>query len=108
MPWVVSSLLSQKSVGRFFMPKVAIIQRVLTKYRRSFYQKLKQQLEFNGIDLEFIHGLGNSFDQSIGYLDCLPWAKAVREKYIKVGKYNFIYQPYSRLLTGSDLIIVQQ
>ena len=90
------------------MPKVAIIQRVLTKYRMPFYQKLKQRLESDRIDLEFIHGLGDGFDQSIGYLDCLPWAKAVREKYIKIGKFSLIYQPYSRLLAGADLIIVQQ
>ena len=41
------------------MPKVAIIQRVLTKYRMPFYQKLKQRLESDRIDLEFIHGLGD-------------------------------------------------
>lgn len=90
------------------MKKVVIIQRVLVKYRLPFFIGLKEKLSKEGIDLHLVHGLGNKADYKKELLARLEWAHAVKERYISIGEYSFVFQPYLRFLRDADLVIIPQ
>ena len=104
-----SDLVDRRKANRMKKrPKVIIIQRVLSQYRVPFFEGLKVALDSHQVELDLIHGVGNLKDKKKEFLGRLQWAQEVPEKYLNMGDFFLVFQPYLKLLKDADLIIVQQ
>jgi glycosyltransferase involved in cell wall biosynthesis len=88
--------------------RVTIVQPRLLSYRVEFFNRLRAQLEAQGIDLTLVHGSGTKDEVTRRDEAHLPWAKVVRNRYLSFGERNLLYQPVWRAMRDSDLTIVQQ
>jgi len=87
------------------MKKVVFIQRVLKKYRVTFFELLRSNLLQKGIELILIHGregTKESLRKDAGFLN---WATEIRNIYFPFG---LLYQPCLKLTKDADLVIVEQ
>lgn len=94
--------------GREFRQRVIILQRVMPHYRLPFFRRLRENLAARGIDLAVLYG-----DERPGTLPATvpldePWATWLRNRYLKVGRRELVWQPALRQLQDSDLVIVEQ
>lgn len=90
------------------MKKVAIFYRFLPQYRVDFYNKLRESLAEEGVELSLIYG--KSIDGNAAKKDevDLPWATYVQHKIIKIAGIDFMWQPYLKYVKDKDLVIVEQ
>ncbi|MBD0296096.1 MAG: glycosyltransferase family 4 protein [Flavisolibacter sp.] len=88
------------------MKKVLIIQRTLPHYRVSFFNKLKQQLNNQGIELTLLYGK-NADSLKKDEVD-IDWAIYIQNQTFHLGKVELYWQPAIAHLAGKDLVIVEQ
>jgi len=88
--------------------KVVIIQRVLSHYRRSFYELLRERLVDADIELVLIHGSPSKDEARKKDGAEITWAHHINNKCIKIGPHKLYWQPCLRHIRGVDLIIVEQ
>ena len=89
-------------------PRVVIVYKSFPQYRRSFYAGLREECARRGIDLQLVHGQATAADLAKGDSISLPWATQVRNRFLRVGGRQLIWQPVWRLVRGADLVIVEQ
>lgn len=87
------------------MPRVTIVQRILTQYREPFFEELRQCLERKGIELNLVYGQGTEFENSRGDQVQLEWADWIDNTYLLGG---LVIQPCYSKIKDSDLVIVEQ
>lgn len=88
--------------------RVTIIQRRLTHYRLSFFEKLKDHLERNGIELELVYGNPNKNELRKGDSADISWAHKVKNIYFKILGRSLCWTKLPRFVYGSDLIVITQ
>ncbi|HLF35584.1 MAG TPA: glycosyltransferase family 4 protein [Cyclobacteriaceae bacterium] len=88
--------------------KIVIIQNRLTHFRKPFFERLKNELNLSGIKLVLIYGQPSRQDMAKHDNVIISWGIEVRNKIIKLGKYNLVWQPCISYLGDADLIIVEQ
>jgi len=87
--------------------KVAIIYRYIPQYRQCFYEMLREKLDKIGIELVLIYGQpSQKLALKKDSID-LHWARKVRNLYIKIGRWEFCWQPVLPHIRVVDLIIVE-
>ncbi len=90
------------------MKKVTIIQKALPKYRLEFYNKLRDKLYENNVELNLIYGKRNKRDALKGDEADLDWGICVPNKIFKLGSTELYWQPCLKHLKNSDLVIAEQ
>ena len=90
------------------MSEVTIIQRVLTHYRVTFFERLRAELASQGVDLRVIVGQPTKEERDKGDRGHLSWAEPIQNRYFSVAGHRVVWQPCLRSLRTSDLVIVEQ
>lgn len=90
------------------MKKVLIIYRFLPQYRVEFYNQLKETLKENNIELQLIYGKTNKVDALRNDEVDIDWAHYIPNKYVKLGKFEILWQPCLRYIRKKNLVIVEQ
>lgn len=88
--------------------RVVVIQRILPHYRVPFFNLLRELLQERGVDLELIVGQAAIWESSKNDEGSLPWAKIVKNRYIKFGNRHVVWQPVWAATRGADLVVVEQ
>ncbi len=89
------------------MKKVLIIQNILPHYRKDFFDRLKNELTTHNIELEFLHGIAHG-TTALKKDECkIEWAHIIKNRYLKIGKKELIWQPILKYLNDKDLVIVE-
>jgi len=88
--------------------KIVIIQRLLTNYRRPFYELLRKRLAHDGIELVLIHGNPSKSESQKKDASEITWAIHCKNRCIKIGSHVLYWQPCLKFLRGADLVIVEQ
>lgn len=104
MNWLLCLLQVQKHK---YLKTVLIIYKFLPQYRVDFYNRLKVELLKNDIKLEVIYGNSNKNDKLKNDEIHLTWAKFLKNRRLRIGKKEIVWQPCLRFLKNKDLIIVQ-
>lgn len=91
------------------MKKVAIIYRTLFQYRKDFYNQLREALLKEGVELTLIYGklASAEFETRKDQVD-LEWGKFIRNRSIRLGKVELIWQPCLSDLRDKNMVIVEQ
>jgi L-malate glycosyltransferase len=88
--------------------RVAIVQRALRRYRADLYDRLRADLEQDGIELQVFHStLPPHLDARDDALD-LPWGRHLRRRVLRLGHRHLVWQPLVPELRTADLVIVEQ
>jgi glycosyltransferase involved in cell wall biosynthesis len=90
------------------MKKVLIIYKFLPQYRVDFFNKLREELFKEDIELQLVYG--KSLNKNALRKDevDLAWAHYVPSKLWHVGGTELLWQPCLKYLKDQDLIIVEQ
>jgi len=91
-----------------YKARVAIIQAVLTQYRKPLIEMMRLELEANGVELIVLYGDRNEHHDDLGDLVELDWGSKVRNCEITIFGIKLVWQPVLPYLKGVDLIIVTQ
>ena len=89
-------------------PRVAVISKSLSHYRKPFFEQLRKRLEECGIEFILIYGEPDESDSSKNDFVEIPWAHKIENKIIHFGEKTFYWQPCLPLLKNVDLVIVEQ
>lgn len=88
------------------MHKVVILNKSLIQYRKIFYERLKEELNENNIELELIYGKGGNEKKAIKDEIDIKWATYIPNKTITIGNTDLTWQPCLKYLKNKDLVIV--
>lgn len=88
--------------------RVTIIQRVLPHYRVPFFSLLTEKLLEHDIALKIIYGQEYPGTVPMTHYVGEPWATQVRNKYIKIGNKELVWQPIISHVRGAELIVIEQ
>jgi len=89
-------------------PHVLCFQQRLTHYRETYFQQAKDTLAAKGIAFDLVYGQPDAAAQIRKDSGHLPWAHAVQEKTIQLGKFSGVWVPMPVTLARPDLVIVTQ
>lgn len=85
---------------------ITIIQRRLTHYRVPFFLALRESLDMAGYSLRLLHGEGTSQEAAKRDSGHIEWAEKLHTTYLARGR--LCWQPFSRQVAGSSLVIIPQ
>jgi glycosyltransferase involved in cell wall biosynthesis len=88
------------------MFKVLILYKSLPQYRVAFFDLLREELSKNNITLELIYGDADYKGRSDSATN--DWATFKKNKYLKIGKSQLIWQPCLKEIKSADIVIVEQ
>jgi len=88
--------------------KVAIAQARLHHFRVPFYERLRELLAQEDVDLTLIYGQPNKFEQAKKDSGNIDWAIEIKNLRWTIGPVELLWQPYLKYIKGYDLVIVQQ
>ncbi|QHT67124.1 glycosyltransferase family 4 protein [Rhodocytophaga rosea] len=88
------------------MKKVLIIQRLLPHYRADFFNRLKQKLDAQGVELTLLYGK----DEKSAKKDEveISWATYIPTRTFHLGKIELFWQPGLDYLKDKELVIIEQ
>jgi len=86
--------------------KVLIAYKFMPQYRIDFFNRLKDQLDQDGIDLEIVYG--RSAHSNRNDEKRLDWAIYRKNRIFGLRGVSFYWQPITDLIKGKDLVIVEQ
>jgi L-malate glycosyltransferase len=88
--------------------RVAIVQRAVRRYRRGFFDRLRDELARDGTRLALFHSnLTPEDDPRPDALE-IPWAVHLPRRNVALGSRGLLWQPYHRALRSADLVVVEQ
>jgi hypothetical protein len=88
--------------------RVAIVQRAVRRYRRGFFDGLRDELARDGTRLALFHSnLAPEDDPRPDALE-VPWAVHLPRRNLAVGSRGLLWQPFHPALRSADLVIVEQ
>ncbi len=90
------------------MKKVIILYKFLPQYRVEFFDKLRNSLLEEGVELQLLYGKLKNQDAKKNDERDLPWAEYRESKIIKLGSTELLWQPSLDKAKVADLIIVEQ
>lgn len=85
-------------------PRVVVVERQLLQYRVSCYEKLRELLAAEGIELQLLIGTGTPAERMKKDEVTLPWAIQIPTRYLFREK--VCWQPFGDYARGADLVIV--
>lgn len=88
------------------MCKVVILYKSLPQYRVAFFNLLREELSKKNITLQLIYGDADYKGRNDSATN--NWAIFKKNRYIKIGKRQLIWQPCLKEIKGADLVIVEQ
>jgi L-malate glycosyltransferase len=88
--------------------RVAIVQRAVRRYRRGFFDGLRDELARDGTRLALFHSnLAPEDDPRPDALE-IPWAVHLPRRNLALGSRGLLWQPYHPALRTADLVVVEQ
>ena len=84
-----------------------IIQRVLTSYRESFFERLRLDLAEASVDLEVLVGPSDDLEKGRGFEGKLPWAVRTNSRVFRLGRRRLVWQSVLGRTQGADLVVVE-
>lgn len=85
-------------------PRVLIVERQLLNYRTGFYNRLRDLLAAEGIELQLLVGEGTLAEKMKRNEAELPWAEHIPTHYLSQS--GLCWQPFGRQARNADLVIV--
>ncbi len=85
---------------------VTLVQRRLTHYRVPLFERMRELLGAQAIELRLLHGQGTVAEQRKGDAGHLPWAEPLATRYWLGGR--ICWQPFMRQARGSAMLILTQ
>lgn len=89
-------------------PCVAIVQYRLLHYRQPLFERLRERCAERNIELRLVHGQPSRSEASRNDVGSLPWADVVRNRYVRVGGKDLLWQPIPAGLRRADLVVLMQ
>lgn len=87
---------------------VAIVQKSLPHYRRSFFDNLRGELNRRGVELRLVYGQPTGADASKDDTAEIPWATRIHNRTFTVAGAQVVWQPCLKAIRDADLVIVEQ
>ena len=97
-----------KELGSIVKYKVVIIQRYITRYRKPFFDHLRERLAHANIELVLVHGLPTGSEAAKKDSTGMTWACRIDNRCIKIGSRKLYWQPCLKHFRDADLVIVEQ
>jgi glycosyltransferase involved in cell wall biosynthesis len=90
------------------MPKVTIVMKWISQYRKPFYDLLKQHMDNNGIELCLVYGSPTHAADRLkkDWVD-ITWGVYAANHSYSLGSRFILWQPVLNHIKGSDLVIVE-
>lgn len=88
--------------------KVCVVQYRLLHYRVELFERLRVSFDAAGVDLLLVHGQPTEAESSRRDTGTLPWATAVRNRVVRLGGKDVLWQPMPAKVSGNDLVILMQ
>jgi glycosyltransferase involved in cell wall biosynthesis len=88
--------------------RVVIAQHRLLHYRQALFERLRVAAAERGIELDLVYGQGSAAEatrKDVGHLD---WAHVMRNRIVRLGGVDLIWQPYPPQLRHADLVVLIQ
>lgn len=89
-------------------PKVAIVHKFITFYRRRFFELLKEQLDMHGVELVLVYGQPRGADAAKEDAVNIAGVHKIENRVFKFRSREAYWQPCLALLRDADLVIVEQ
>lgn len=90
------------------MQKVLILYKFLPQYRVDFFNRLKDELLAENVELELIYGKLSNTDALKNDEATVSWGRFVANKTFRIGKTELLWQPCIKYFKDKDLIITEQ
>lgn len=104
-PKVIAHTMKKKEKQK---PRVVVIYKSLTHYRKPFFELLRDELNKQGVEFVLVYGEPDEVETSKKDLVDIPWAHKIKNRIIKFAGRAFYWQPCLPVLENTDLIIVEQ
>lgn len=88
--------------------KVVQITRVLTHYRISFHERVRENLAKSGVAYELIYGQPSRTEATRGGFADLAWGRKIDNIYLGLRGRNVVYQPVLRDAFDANLVVLGQ
>jgi glycosyltransferase involved in cell wall biosynthesis len=88
--------------------EVAIVYRYVHHYRVGFYDSLRRLLADRGVRLRLLAGRPGPDDAARGDAALVPWAEAVRNLHVPLGRREIVWQACLRRVWSADLVVLEQ
>lgn len=88
--------------------KVVVSQHRLLHYRQEFFDRLHRACRERDIELHLLHGQPSSEEALKKDVGSLPWADVVRNRFVRVGGRDVLWQPFPDHLRDADLVVLMQ
>jgi L-malate glycosyltransferase len=88
--------------------RVAILQRYVPQYRVPFFDQLRLDLLSRGVNLDLIYGHPSPEELLKGDTSEVPWGISIRNRTLRMGQTQLVWQPCLRRVRNVDLVIVEQ
>jgi glycosyltransferase involved in cell wall biosynthesis len=89
-------------------PRVVIAYKSLPRYRVPFYEALRARLDEAGVDLGLVYGQAPPREAHRNEDADIGWALRRRNRVLKLGRREVVWQPCLSDVRGADLVIVEQ
>ncbi len=90
------------------MIKVAIVQYRLLHYRLRLFELLRERLRGSGVELMLVYGQASKTERSRKDEGRLDWATSVRNRFLRLGGKDLVWQPLPPAASELALIVVMQ
>lgn len=87
---------------------VALVHGWVGQFRSGFYDALRDDLAGRGIALTVLHGFPRGEDVDKEDAIAVPGAEHVRNRVIRIGGRELIWQPLTRRVARADLVVITQ
>jgi len=88
--------------------RVVVTQHRLLHYRLGLFERLRAACAARRIELRLVHGGPSPTEALKRDVGSLPWANVVRNRFLRLGGVDLIWQAYPRALRDADLVILMQ
>ncbi len=85
-----------------------MLQHRLLHYRTALFDRLRIATAAVGVDLVLVHGQATPAERSRQDTASLPWAIQVRNRSIRIGGKDVLWQPLPRQARDCDLVVLMQ
>jgi L-malate glycosyltransferase len=89
-------------------PQVVVLQHRLLQYRLQLFERLRSACDDAGLSLRLVHGQPSPREAKRLDTGSLPWADAVRNRYLPLGSRDLLWQPLPGELRDADLVVLMQ
>ena len=91
-----------------YRARVVIAQHRLLHYRQELFERLRRACEARRIELRLVHGQASRHEALKKDVGQLPWADVVRNRFLRIGGTDLVWQPFPSALRDADLVVLIQ